>query len=565
MSLATGAMPSLPPGTLPPVIMPFDPTSTVPIGLVALNSQTEGESTLYDVGRYEVRSMIMSNPGAVAPVVYGGKVRAVMLYLNRDKMQARGLSPLDVMKAMDNYNVFLPAGDAKFGGTDYAIDSNSMYDLVERMGEMPLRTEHGNAAFVRDVATPKDDAFIQTNIVRVDGRKQVYIPVFRQLGASTLSVIDAVKASLDDMKDRLSKPGIDLKLVMDQSVYVRQSISSLVQEGVIGSVLCSLVILLFLGQIRMTAIAIMTLPLSVLAAVVALLATGNTINVMTLSGLSLAIGPMIDSAIICLENTHRHLVEGATPEEASYKGASEVALPELVSTLCTFLVLAPLALMPGLGAFLFRPMALAVAFAMIASYILSRTFVPSRSAMWLKGHDHGHDAAQGADRPRLRPVGTGDRPRRRHLRHGLERRPPPPADDDRRGLRGAGAGPGDDHADHPPRVLPRGRRRLVRDVRPGAERHADREHQRPDRPGREVRPDADPQGRPRADRLRDRRHPRLVGRLHPQRRPDGRDRPDPARPRARRLGAGVCQQAPRRASPARRGSPTSNSPSTPAA
>ena len=395
MSLATGAMPSLPPGTLPPVVMPFDPTSTVPIGLVALNSQTESESTLYDVGRYEVRSMIMSNPGAVSPVVYGGKVRAIMLYMNRDKMQARGMSPLNVMKAMDNYNVFLPAGDAKFGGTDYAIDSNSMYDLVERMGDIPLRTEHGNAAFMHDVATPKDDAFIQTNIVRVDGRKQVYIPVYRQLGSSTLSVIDAVKSGLDDMKARLTKPGVDLKLVMDQSVYVRQSINSLVQEGVIGSVLCSLVILLFLGQIRMTAIAIMTLPLSVLAAVVALLATGQTINVMTLSGLSLAIGPMIDSAIICLENTHRHLVEGASPEEASYKGASEVALPELVSTLCTFLVLAPLALMPGLGAFLFRPMALAVAFAMIASYILSRTFVPSRSAMWLKGHDHDHEAIKG--------------------------------------------------------------------------------------------------------------------------------------------------------------------------
>jgi len=394
-SLALASVPNLPPGTLPPVVLPFDPTSSTPIGLVALNSETENESTLYDVGRYEVRNMIMAQPGAVAPVVYGGKVRAVMLYMNRDKMQARGLSPLDVMKAMDNYNVFLPAGDAKFGGTDYAIDSNSMYDLVERMGDMPLRTVHGNAAFMRDVATPKDDAFIQTNIVRVDGRKQVYIPVFRQLGASTLKVVDTIKASLEDMKARLSKPGIDLKLVMDQSVYVRQSISSLVQEGALGAVLCSLVILVFLGQLRMTAIAIMTLPLSVLAAVVCLLATGNTINVMTLSGLSLAIGPMVDSAIICLENTHRHLGMGASPEEAAYKGASEVALPELVSTLCTFLVLAPLALMPGLGAFLFRPMALAVAFAMIAAYILSRTFVPSRSAQWLKSHDHGHEESKG--------------------------------------------------------------------------------------------------------------------------------------------------------------------------
>jgi multidrug efflux pump subunit AcrB len=394
-SLALASVPNLPPGTLPPVVLPFDPTSSTPIGLVALNSETQNESTLYDVGRYEVRNMIMAQPGAVAPVVYGGKVRAVMLYMNRDKMQARGLSPLDVMKAMDNYNVFLPAGDAKFGPTDFAIDSNSMYDFVDKMADIPLRPEHGNAAFMRDVATPKDDAFIQTNIVRVDGRKQVYIPVFRQLGSSTLKVVDSIKTSLEEMKAKLSKPGIDLKLVMDQSVYVRQSISSLVQEGVLGSVLCSLVILLFLGQLRMTAIAIMTLPLSVLAAVICLLMTGNTINVMTLSGLSLAIGPMVDSAIICLENTHRHLGEGATPEEAAYKGASEVALPELVSTLCTFLVLAPLALMPGLGAFLFKPMAMAVAFAMIAAYILSRTFVPSRSALWLKPHVHGHDAKKG--------------------------------------------------------------------------------------------------------------------------------------------------------------------------
>ena len=393
-SLALAGVPSLPPGTLPPVVFPFDPTSTVPIGMVALNSETANESTLYDVGRYEVRSYIMNSPGVVAPVVYGGKVRAVMVYMDRDKMQARKLSPLDVMRAMDSYNVFLPTGDAKFGDVDYAIDSNSMYNLVEKMGEIPLRTEHGNAAFVRDVARPEDRSFIQTNIVRVDGRKQVYIPIFRQLGSSTLRVIDSLKGSLASIQSKLSQPGIDLKLVMDQSVYVRQSIASLVQEGVLGAVLCSLVILLFLGQVRMTAIAIMTLPLSVLAAAVCLLASGNTINVMTLSGLSLAIGPMVDSAIICLENTHRHLGLGASPEEAAYKGASEVALPELVSTLCTFLVLAPLALMPGLGEFLFRPMAMAVAFAMISAYILSRTFVPSRAAQWLHAHDH--EAPRGA-------------------------------------------------------------------------------------------------------------------------------------------------------------------------
>ncbi len=400
-SLAGWEYPTMPPGTLPPVILPYDPTSSTPVCLIALDSQSGGpdgggwnEGALYDSGRYEVRPMVMSQKGALAPLVYGGKVRAVMVYLDRQKLQARHLAPLDVLRAIDDSNVFLPTGSAKFGDTDYAIDSNSMFDLVTSMGEVPLRNEHGNAAYLRDVGTPKDANYIQTNVVRVNGRRQVYIPVFRQLGASTLQVVDTLQGALETMTARLTRPGINLQVVMDQSVYVRRSIESLVEEGVLGAVLCSLVILLFLGEWRMTAIAVMTIPISVLAAVGCLYATGNTINVMTLAGLALAIGPLVDSAIICLENTHRHLGLGATPEEAAYLGASEVALPELVSTLCTFLVLAPLAFMPGLGAFLFRPMAMAVAFAMIAAYVLSRTFVPSRSARWLRpqaAHLHGDE------------------------------------------------------------------------------------------------------------------------------------------------------------------------------
>jgi multidrug efflux pump subunit AcrB len=385
-SLAGWEYPTMPPGTLPPVVLPYDPTSATPVCLVALDSSTQNEATLFDVGRYEVRPQIMSQPGAIAPLVYGGKVRAIMMYLDRVKLQARHLSPLDVMKAVDDYNVFLPAGSAKFGTTDYAIDSNSMFDQVGLMEEIPLRNEHGNAAFLRDVATPKDANFIQTNVVRVNGKRQVYVPVFRQLGASTLQVVDTLKESIETIKARLTRPGIDLKVVMDQSVYVRHSIESLIEEGVLGAVLCSLVILLFLGEWRMTVIAVLTIPIAVLAALIGLYATANTINVMTLAGLSLAIGPMVDSAIICLENTHRHLGLGSSPEDAAFLGASEVAMPELVASLCTLLVLAPLALMPGLGEFLYRPMAAAVAFAMISAYVLSRSFVPSRSARWLKPH-----------------------------------------------------------------------------------------------------------------------------------------------------------------------------------
>ncbi len=393
-SLALASIPTLPPGTLPPVVLPFDPTSTTPVCVVALSSKTQTQSILYDVGRYEVRNFIMAINGAVAPVVFGGKIRAVMVYLDRDKLQARKLSPLDIMKAVDAYNTFLPTGDAKFGDIDYAIDSNSMYKYAEDMGDIPIKAKHGNAMYVKDIGRSEDAAFIQTNIVRIGGRQQVYIPVYRQLGASTLKVVDTLKAQIKDIQSRLTRGNIDLKVVMDQSIYVRQSIASLVQEGVLGAILCSLTILLFLGEWRMTAIAVMTIPISVLAAIIFLFYAGNTINVMTLAGLSLAIGPLVDSAIICLENTHRHLGLGASPREAAFLGASEVAMPELVSSLCTLLVLSPLALMPGMGEFLFRPMAMAVAFAMMSAYFLSRTFVPSRSAMWLKGHAaHGHGEA----------------------------------------------------------------------------------------------------------------------------------------------------------------------------
>lgn len=394
-SLALAVIPNLPPGTLPPVVLPFDPTSTTPVALLALDSDTQPESILYDVGRYEVRNMIMQKPGAVAPVVIGGTLRAVIVYVDPVKMQARSLSLPKVMQPIDNYNLFFASGDVRIGSLDHALSSNSMFELVDRMGRIPISYENKKLGFLEDLAQPKDASFIQTNVVRVNGRRQVYIPIYRQLGASTLTVVDTLSESLPDMKGRVSQPDIDLKLVMDQSVYVRASIASLVQEGTIGAVLCSLVILLFLGQWRMTIIAILTLPLSVMVGVICLNFTGQTINVMTLAGLTLAIGPMIDSAIICLENTHRHLSTGASPAEAALEGANEVAMPELVSTLCTFLVLSPLALMPGMGRYLFLPMTLAVMFAMTSAYLLSRTFVPCASAFLLKPHREDEDEHPG--------------------------------------------------------------------------------------------------------------------------------------------------------------------------
>ena len=233
-SLALADIPNLPPGTLPPIVLPYDPTATVPVCLVAVNSSTQGESVLYDVGRYEVRNLIMNSPGANAPVVFGGKVRAILALLDPVKLQARGLSPTDVLEGLKNYNPFIPTGDAKFGITDYAIDSNSMYQIIEHMNDIPIRVRPNSTIFLGDVATPQDSHYIQTCVVRVNGHREVYIPVFRQSGASTLSVVDHLKEALPTMPPRLSRPGIDLKMIMDQAVYVRQSIQSLAVEGILA-------------------------------------------------------------------------------------------------------------------------------------------------------------------------------------------------------------------------------------------------------------------------------------------------------------------------------------------
>ncbi|HVX14621.1 MAG TPA: efflux RND transporter permease subunit [Pirellulales bacterium] len=392
-SMAQSVVPQMPPGTLPPVVMSYDPTSTTPVCMVALNSPSDSEKTLYDVGRYEVRNRIMTVRGAVSPVVFGGKIRAVQIYLDRQRMQARQLSPVDVLESVATSNVFLPTGELIVGDKDYFVQSNALIADVEDMGHIPLRTEHGNRGYVGDVGRPTDDAMIQTTIVRVQGKKQVYVPVMRQSGASTVEVVDQLRKKLPDIESQLSRPGIKLEMIMDQSVYVRQSIHSLAVEAGLGALLCSLVILLFLGRPRMTAIAVLTIPISILAAIGLLFATNQTINVMTLSGIAMAIGPMVDSAIICLENIDRLLEKGESLHDASLDGASQVALPELVSSLSTLMVLSPLAFIPGVSSFLFRPMSMAVGFAMATAYILSRTLVPAAAVSWLKeGKSHEEEA-----------------------------------------------------------------------------------------------------------------------------------------------------------------------------
>jgi len=387
-SLAAGAQAYLPTNTLPPVVLPFDPTGTLPLGILTVSNDTMAEQQVKDLARVEVRNRLGAVSGVVAPVVVGGKDRRVMIYLDPKKLEARNLSAVDVVQALDRGNAMVSPGTAYFGENQVALDTNMMVRSVEDLNEMPIVFEPGRQVYLRDIGTAVDDAVIQKSRVRVNGKQQVFVPIYRQAGASSLAVADGVRESLPEMQAELPE-GSKLDFVIDQSEYVRKSIESLIHEGIIGAILVSIMILVFLGDWRMTLIASLSLPLAILGAIIGLKTSGNTINVMTLGGLFLAIGPLVDNAIVVLENTHRHLGMGKTPEQAAADATGELTLPVIVATLALIIVLCPVALTPGVGGFLFKPLTLAVAFAMIASFILSWTFVPALCSKMLRGHGHG--------------------------------------------------------------------------------------------------------------------------------------------------------------------------------
>ena len=384
-SLALSAMPSLPPNTLPPVVLPFDPTGTLPLGIITVSNPQMSEAEVKDLARVQVRNALGRVRGAVAPVVVGGKDRRVMIYLDPQRLESYGLSPVDVVKALDEGNFMATPGSAYFGDDQVALDTNVMFREVEDFNDLPIRFGD-NQIYLRDVGTPVDASVIQKSRVRINGRRQVYVPVYRQAGASSLAVAEGTKAELAAIEKELPE-GSKLDFVIDQTESVKKAIDSLVHEGIIGAILVAVMILVFLGQWRMTVIAVVVLPLAVLCGIAGLSASGNTINVMTLAGLFLAIGPLVDNAIVVLENTHRHMAMGKNPVRAAYDAAGEMTLPVLVATLATMIVLAPIAMAPGLGGFLFKPLALAVAFAMLASYVLAFTVVPALCSRFLK-HDH---------------------------------------------------------------------------------------------------------------------------------------------------------------------------------
>jgi len=397
-SLALGTLATLPPNTLPPVVLPFDPTATLPLGILTVQNPEMDEAHVKDVARIDVRNMLGAVPGCVAPVVVGGKDRTVLIYLNPEKLQARNLSPLDVVEALRNGNQMMTPGTAYFGDNQVLLDTNLMVNDVKEINDFPIRTKPGDAVYLRDVGEARDSYSIQTSRVRIDGRREVYVPIYRQQGASSLSVANGVKDHIAFMEERLP-PGTKLEFVMDQSIYVKEAIVSLIHEGIIGACLVSVMILIFLGNWRMTFIASMSIPLALLGSIIGLYTTGNTINAMTLGGLALAIGPLVDDAIVELENNHRNYHLGKSRVRAALDGCAEVMVPVLVATLTTNIVLAPLALMPGMGGFLFKPLALAVLFAMLSSFLLSRTFVPMMCAKFLPD-EHREGGAHGAGQKR---------------------------------------------------------------------------------------------------------------------------------------------------------------------
>jgi multidrug efflux pump subunit AcrB len=400
--LALGTLPTLPPNTLPPVVLPFDPTATMPLGMLTVSNPYMNEANVKDVARIQVRNALGAVRGCIAPVVVGGKDRTILVYLRPSDMEARHVSATDVVEALKKGNMMTTPGIAYFGDNQLLLDSNLMADKITELMDLPIRMEPGNQVYLKDVGEIRDSSTIQTSRVRIatketgwEGRRQVYVPIYRQMGASSLAVVNDLQAKLPDIQELQCPPGTKLEFVMDQTIFVRQAIHSLIQEGIVGAILVSIMILIFLGNWRMTLIASMSIPLAILGAIICLYITGNTINCMTLGGLALAIGPLVDDAIVELENNHRNYNLGKSRVRAALDGCVEVMVPVLVATCTTNIVLAPVALQPGMGGFLFRPLALAVTFAMFSSFLLSRTFVPMMCAKFLPD-EHGHGLGHGA-------------------------------------------------------------------------------------------------------------------------------------------------------------------------
>ncbi len=377
---------SLPPGTLPPQIINFS-ASSVPIVQLGLSGQGLSEQRLNDYGLNFIRPQLVTVPGAVVPNVYGGKQRSIMVNLDPKRLQAEGLSPTDVLNALNEQNVVEPSGTAKIGLAEYDVKLNSSPKTIEGLSDLPIKQVNGATIYMHDVASITDGNIPQTNIVRQDGRRGVMITVLKSGSASTLDVVKGVLGLLPRIKQGLP-PELKITPIGDQSIFVRGSIMGVVREAVIAAGLTGLMILLFLGSWRSTLIIAVSIPLSILTSIIVLSLMGQTINIMTLGGLALAVGILVDDATVEIENTNRYLEEGHQLREAILEGAAQIAVPALVATLCICIVFLPMFFLGGVSKYLFVPLAEAVVFAMLASYMLSRTLVPTMAMYLLKPIDH---------------------------------------------------------------------------------------------------------------------------------------------------------------------------------
>jgi multidrug efflux pump subunit AcrB len=378
----------LPPGTTPPLIIQYN-ASTVPILQYGISSQTLSEQQIFDVAMNTIRVGLISVPGVGIPFPYGGKQRVVSVDLNPAALKAQNLSQSDVVNALITQNLVFPSGTAKIGANEYPIDINTSPSLINRLNDLPIKTTSDGAVIrIHDVAQVHDGAMPQQNIVRQDGVRSALLSVFKNGSVSTLQVASGVKASMVNVLKTVTE-NLQVKQFADQSIFVKAAISGVVREGVIAAALTALMILLFLGSWRSTLIIAISIPLSVLASLAALSAIGDTFNLMTLGGLALAVGILVDDATVTIENIERHLRAGETLENGILVGAGEIALPALVSTLCICIVFVPMFFLTGVAGFLFAPLAKAVVFAVLASYVLSRTLVPTL-VMWFERRVHHH-------------------------------------------------------------------------------------------------------------------------------------------------------------------------------
>ncbi len=378
----------LPQGTTPPLVIIYS-ASTVPVIQIGLTSDTLSEQQLFDFGNYFIRTQLATVPGAATPFPYGGKQRLVSVDIDPTALQAKGLSAVDIVNAVNAQNLILPTGTAKLGTLEYNVEMNGSPQTIEELNDLPVKTVNGATIYMREVAHVRDGFSPQTNIVLSNGQRGVLMSIYKVGAASTIAIVDGVKRMLEYSKGAVPE-GMRISTFFDQSLYVRASIQGVIREAIIAACLTAAMILLFLGNWKSTLIIAVSIPLSILVSILCLSALGQTINIMTLGGLALAVGILVDDATVEIENINRNLAMGKETVQAILDGAQQIAVPAFVSTLCICIVFIPMFFLSGVAKFLFIPLAEAVSFAMLASYMWSRTIVPTLAMYLLSSEDEYH-------------------------------------------------------------------------------------------------------------------------------------------------------------------------------